>query len=199
MDLVQTESSLIQLLSQPWHWAFAGVMLTLVVFLMTWLGRRFGVSSSFETICTAAGAGSKVPYFDKSIKDDAWRVMFVIGAIIGGAISALFLSNPEPVLISSSTVEYLASIGISYPEVDATGRGLVPTAILNFSSVKGVLLAIGAGFLIGFGTRYGRGCTSGHAITGLAHLQLPSLITVIGFFIGGLLMTHLFLPFLLTL
>ena len=37
------------------------------------------------------------------------------------------------------------------------------------------------GFLIGFGTRWAGGCTSGHAISGLANLQLPSLVAVIGF------------------
>jgi uncharacterized membrane protein YedE/YeeE len=73
----------------------------------------------------------------------------------------------------------------------------MPTALLNFTSLKGILLAIGGGFLVGFGARYAGGCTSGHAITGLSHLQLPSLITVIGFFIGGLLMTHLIMPLFL--
>jgi uncharacterized membrane protein YedE/YeeE len=58
-----------------------------------------------------------------------------------------------------------------------------------------VLLVLG-GLLVGFGTRYAGGCTSGHAISGLSNLQLPSLIAVIGFFVGGLLMTHVFFPFL---
>jgi uncharacterized membrane protein YedE/YeeE len=60
------------------------------------------------------------------------------------------------------------------------------------------MLVVG-GFLVGFGTRYAGGCTSGHAISGLSDLQLPSLIAVIGFFIGGLLMTYVFLPFILAL
>jgi hypothetical protein len=75
--------------------------------------------------------------------------------------------------------------------------GYFPTAVFNFFSPKGIILGIVGGFLVGFGARYGGGCTSGHAITGLSHLQLPSLLTVIGFFIGGLLMTHLLLPILL--
>ena len=50
------------------------------------------------------------------------------------------------------------------------------------------------GLLVGFGARYAGGCTSGHAISGLSDLQLPSLIAVVGFFIGGLIMTHLLFP-----
>ena len=66
-----------------------------------------------------------------------------------------------------------------------------------FQSPKGIALLLLGGFLIGFGSRYAGGCTSGHAITGLSNLQLPSLKAVIGFFIGGLIMAHLLLPLLL--
>jgi uncharacterized membrane protein YedE/YeeE len=76
---------------------------------------------------------------------------------------------------------------------------LEPSAIFNWQfakTAKGLLIFLGGGFLIGFGTRYAGGCTSGHAISGLSNLQVPSLIAVIGFFIGGLIMTHLFFPFI---
>jgi uncharacterized membrane protein YedE/YeeE len=59
-----------------------------------------------------------------------------------------------------------------------------------------LILSIG-GFLVGFGARYAGGCTSGHAISGLSNLQLVSLYAVIGFFIGGLFMNHLLLPYIL--
>ena len=75
----------------------------------------------------------------------------------------------------------------------------MPTELFNFGNIKGVILAIIGGFLVGFGARYGDGCTSGHAISGLAHLQLPSLITVIGFMAGGFLMTNVIFPFLMSL
>jgi uncharacterized membrane protein YedE/YeeE len=52
------------------------------------------------------------------------------------------------------------------------------------------------GFLVGFGTRYAGGCTSGHAISGLSNLQFASLIATIGFFAGGLIATHLLYPLL---
>ena len=130
------------------------------------------------------------------LKDEFWRIAFVIGGLIGGYIATHFLQSPEAVSISEDTINYLSTLGIAYPESDAKGIGFVPTSILNYESLSGVLMAVGGGFLVGFGARYGDGCTSGHAISGLAHLQLPSLITVIGFFIGGLLMTHFIFPLL---
>ncbi|MEL7124505.1 MAG: YeeE/YedE thiosulfate transporter family protein [Bacteroidota bacterium] len=196
MDLLSTPIGFADFISQPWHWSISGVMIALIVFLMTWMGRKFGISTTFETVCSALGASRFTDFFKRDLKNDVWRVMFVLGAIIGGFISVTFLASPETVDISIETRNYLASVGVSYPEADHTGRGYVNTDLLNFNSVKGVLLALGGGFLIGFGTRYARGCTSGHAITGLSHLQKESLITVIGFFIGGLVMTHLILPFL---
>ena len=72
-----------------------------------------------------------------------------------------------------------------------------PGSIFNWNYLltgRGLLLFLGGGFLIGFGTRYAGGCTSGHAITGLSTLQLPSLIAVIGFFIGGLFSTFILFP-----
>jgi uncharacterized membrane protein YedE/YeeE len=190
-------NSILEYVSQPWHWAVSGTAIALTMALMIWMGRSFGVSTSFKAICAAAGAGKRFKFFDINLKDEFWRLSFVLGGLIGGFIAGNFLQSPEPVAISASTVEYLSTIGIQYPESDALGQGFVPTSIFNFSSLKGILLAIAGGFLVGFGARYGDGCTSGHAITGLANLQLPSLLTVIGFFIGGLLMTHLLFPLLM--
>lgn len=53
------------------------------------------------------------------------------------------------------------------------------------------------GFLVGFGTAYAGGCTSGHAIAGLADRQAASLLAVCGFFAGGLTCTYLVLPLVL--
>lgn len=191
--------SITEFISQPWHWAVSGAAIALTLVLLTGLGRSFGVSMTFKGACTIAGAGKKTPFFRMDLKEEYWRFAFVGGGLVGGIISALFLKSPDTVAISQSTIEYLSTIGIDYPESDAKGMGFVPTSLFNFSSIKGVILALAGGFLVGFGARYGDGCTSGHAISGLAHLQLPSLITVIGFFIGGLLMTHLLFPMLMSL
>lgn len=196
MNLAINSSSVVQFISQPWHWAVSGAMIALVLALMTWMGRSFGVSTTFKVFCSAAGAGKVSDFFKMDLKDEFWRIAFVIGGLIGGYIATHFLQSPEPVAISAETVNHLGSLGINYPEADARGLGFVPTSLVNYESLKGILIALGGGFLVGFGARYGDGCTSGHAISGLAHLQLPSLITVIGFFIGGLIMTHLLFPLL---
>ncbi len=77
---------------------------------------------------------------------------------------------------------------------ESAGKAYSPTEIFETMSVKNIALLFVGGLLIGFGTRYAGGCTSGHAISGLSDLQLPSLIAVIGFFIGGLLMVHVLFP-----
>ncbi len=186
----------IEWIRQPWHWAAGGAGIAAVVFLMTWMGRSFGISTSFKDICSLAGADKVNDFFKMDLKEEMWRLLFVLGIIIGSYMTSQWLRSPEPVAISQSTIDYLAGKGIAYPEADANDMGFFPTSFFNFSNLKGILLAIVGGFLVGFGSRYGGGCTSGHAITGLSHLQLPSLLTVVGFFIGGLIMVHFILPFL---
>jgi uncharacterized membrane protein YedE/YeeE len=187
---------LIEFISQPWHWAVSGTAIALTLFALTWLGRSFGLSTTFKSICTIAGAGKWYDFFKIDLKTETWRLLFAAGALLGGIITANFLASPEPVAISQSTIEHLQEWDIVYPTSVEEERGFVPTSVFNFNSIKGILLALLGGFLVGFGARYGDGCTSGHAISGLSHLQLPSLITVIGFFIGGLLMTWVFMPLL---
>jgi len=118
-------------------------------------------------------------------------LVFVSGAIIGGFVAHTFLVNENDLTIAASTIIDLEALNISF-----TG-GLAPAELFNWSSfltIKGFLVLVVGGFLVGFGTRWAGGCTSGHAISGLSDLQLPSLIAVIGFFIGGLVMTHLLFP-----
>ena len=199
MELVSNPQSLLDFISQPWHWSVSGAAIALVLVVLTWMGRSFGVSTTFKVACSAVGAGKRNPFFNMDIRDEYWRVASVAGGLVGGIIAANFLQSPGPVAISTSTIDYLAGVGINYPEADARGLGFVPTEVFSFASLKGMLMAVAGGFLVGFGARYGDGCTSGHAISGLAHLQLPSLITVIGFFLGGLTMAHFILPGLLGL
>ncbi len=194
--------SLIEFISQPWHWAVSGVMIVFVMYLLLWFGGEFGVSSNLRTMCAIGGAGKKHDFFNFNWKDQLWNLAFVGGAIIGGYIAVTFLASPEPVQIAESTQAYLQSVGIATPQTLSEGTGYVPAELFNLEAlltIKGFLLLVVGGFLVGFGTRWAGGCTSGHAISGLSNLQLPSLIAVIGFFIGGLLMTHVILPAILTL
>jgi len=193
---------IIEFISQPWHWSISGAMIAFVMFLLIYLGQRFGVSSSFKAMCSIGGAGSRFEYFNYDWKSHSWLLTFVIGSIIGGGIASTVFASPEPVTVSAATISDLAAIGIKAPQTNVEGAGFLPKEIFNFEtlmSLKGILVMVLGGFLIGFGTRWAGGCTSGHAITGLSNLQLPSLVAVVGFFIGGLVMTHLLFPFIFSL
>jgi len=190
--------TIIEWISQPWHWSISGVMIVLVMFLLLWFGGRFGVSSNLRTLCAIGGAGKQNSFFDFDWKSQIWNLVFIGGAVVGGYVASTFLASPEPVQISTATQTYLSTLGIQYPQTIAEGNGYVPMEIFQqpFSGLNLVLLILG-GFLVGFGTRYAGGCTSGHAISGLSNLQIPSLIAVVGFFIGGLIMAWGILPLLL--
>ncbi len=191
-----------EFISQPWHWSISGLMIALVMFLLIYTGKKFGVSSSFQAMCAIGGAGKIADYFKYDWKSHDWLLTFVIGAIIGGGLAVTFFASPEPVQISAATIADLTALGIQIPQTKAEGLGYIPQDIFNFEhlfTLSGFILMIVGGFLIGFGTRYAGGCTSGHAITGLSNLQLPSLVAVIGFFIGGLLSTFVLLPLILSL
>ena len=191
---------LVEFISQPWHWSVSGLMIAFVMFLLIYFGQKFGVSSSFETLCTIGGGGRFVDYFKVDWKQRDWLIVFVVGAVVGGAIGISLLGSEAPVQISQATVDDLQALGITTPTAVEQGRGFIPHDLMNFEnlgSVSGFILMVFGGFLIGFGTRYAGGCTSGHAITGLSNLQLPSLVAVVGFFIGGLITTFILFPLLL--
>jgi len=98
--------------------------------------------------------------------------------------------------LSEATVSALETFDIMQT------TAIVPTELFSFESlftIKGFIIMVVGGFLVGFGSRYAGGCTSGHAISGLSNLQWPSLVAVIGFFIGGLVMTWFILPYILKL
>ena len=186
---------MIEFISQPWPWYVAGPLIAFVMFLLLYFGRTFGVSSNLRTVCSIMGAGNFAEFFKIDIKSHRWNLVFVLGAVIGGFIAANYLTENEEILLNPDTVAYLKSIGFY-----SAGEQYLPNELFGpeqLKSVSGILILLVGGMLIGFGSRYAGGCTSGHAITGLSNLQLPSLIAVIGFFIGGLLVTHLIIPFIL--
>ncbi len=184
-----------------WHWSVSGLLIAGVMFALLYAGKEFGVSANLRTMCTIAGAGRVSDFFRIDWKAQRWNLLFITGAVIGGFLGVTLFGNPDPVQISSGTEAYLNGLGIAAPSSGLQGGGFVPRELFGLEQLSLAdfgLLALG-GFLIGFGTRWAGGCTSGHAISGLANLQLPSLIAVVGFFIGGLLMTWLILPSLLKL
>lgn len=182
------------LIKSPWPWYVAGPMIALVMTLMLIFGKRFGVSSTMRTICSIGGAARFSDFFNFNWKDQVWNLTFVFGALIGGYIASEFMIADRAIELSEKTTAALIQMGMSNP-----GQNYVPDIFRfdNLFTLQGLIFMVGGGFLVGFGTRYAGGCTSGHAISGLSNLQLPSLIAVIGFFIGGLLVTHFVIPFLI--
>lgn len=185
-----------ELLYKPWPWYVAGPVIGLSVPALLLLGnKKLGVSSTLRQIC-ASCVPANIPFLQYDWKKDSWNLFFVAGILLGGFVGGTLLANPEPVTISQSTVDLLSSQGIT------DVNGLLPAELFNWQallSMKGLLLMVGGGFMIGFGTRYARGCTSGHGILGLSALQWPSLVSTISFFLGGILFSHFVLPYILAL
>ncbi|MEX0769890.1 MAG: YeeE/YedE thiosulfate transporter family protein [Balneolaceae bacterium] len=183
------------ILYEPWPWYIAGPLIGLIVPVLLITGNKmFGISSSFRHLC-AACLPTKISFFRYDWKEEGgWNLTFVTGVVLGGFLAGYWFENPEPVAISGATVAALAEIGIT------SFDGLVPADLFNWQTLltpSGLIVMVVGGFLVGFGTRYASGCTSGHGITGLANLQVASLIAVIGFFIGGLITTYVLLPLIL--
>ena len=179
---------------QPWPWYVSGPLIAFIMFVLLFTGKNFGMSANLRTMCTIGGAGKWSNFFRFDWKSQRWNLVVVLGSVLGGYIAANFLSVNENIAISDATNQALIELGLS-----PASNSYLPAELFSLEALTNgswVLLALG-GLLVGFGARYAGGCTSGHAISGLSNLQLPSLIAVIGFFVGGLLMTHLLLPYLL--
>ena len=182
---------MIELIKQPWPWYASGAAIAFIMVLLLYFGKSFGFSSNLRTLCTIAGAGKTTKFFDFDWRTQKWNLLFLLGSIIGGYIAATFLKSDIPLQLSSATIADLQGLGIPFD------GGLNPSAIYNWEfalSAKGLAILLSGGLMLGFGSRYAGGCTSGHGISGLSNLQLPSLLAVIGFFVGGLIMTHLLFP-----
>lgn len=180
------------MLQSTWPWFVSGPALALIMAILILMGKRFGMSSNLDSLCSLAGAGKFVDYFKGNLKPVRWNLLVVLGSVLGGFLAAQYLSPNPAVEISTNSVERLNELGF-----ESAGSAYLPTELFAgeaLASPKTWAILLIAGFLVGFGTRYAGGCTSGHAISGLSNLQRSSLIAVIGFFIGGLIMVHLLFP-----
>lgn len=181
---------------QPWPWYIAGPLIGLTVPVLLIIGNRaFGISSSLRHIC-AACIPANIPFFNYEWKKEVWNLFFVSGILIGGFLAVHFLANPEPMKLNEHLVNELSAYGVT------NYSGLVPSDLFNWTALftlRGFILMVVGGFMVGFGTRYAGGCTSGHAIMGLSTLQWPSLVATCCFMAGGFLMANLILPFILKL
>ncbi len=184
---------MLELISEPWPWYVAGPLIGLVVPLLLWAGGEFGVSENLRHIC-AAVLPTRNDFFRYDWKATGlWNLTFALGIVLGGAVAATLLASPDPLVVSAATTADLEAMGLT------TFEGLAPAQVFSWeglATVPGFVMIVIGGLLVGFGARYAGGCTSGHAISGLANLQLPSLLAVLGFFAGGLLATWVILPLL---
>ena len=185
---------MIRLLSESWPWYIAGPLIGLFVPALLVAGNKvFGISSNLRHIC-AAIVPSKVEFFRYDWKDAGlWNLVFLLGVLLGG-FAASHIGSQHDIAISSATQATLSHLGLH----DLSG--IAPHEIFSWQAlftVRGLVSIVAGGFLVGFGTAFAGGCTSGHAISGLANVELPSLIAVFGFFSGGLAATYLILPYLL--
>lgn len=185
---------LIDWLSKPWPWYVAGPLIGLIVPLLLFIGNKtFGVSSSLRHIC-AACMPARIPFFQYNWKNEIWNLVFVAGIIAGAFIANRFFQDSSAISLNPALTIELERYGIS------DYRGLVPAELFSWSNLltlKGISLMVVGGFLVGFGTRYAGGCTSGHSIMGLSNLQLPSLIATLSFMTGGFIVANLIIPMLL--
>ncbi|MDN3203295.1 YeeE/YedE family protein [Algoriphagus sediminis] len=183
-------------LSQPWPWYVAGPMIGLTVPALLILGNKtFGISSSLRHVC-AMCVPAGIPFFTYNWKKEMWNLLFVLGVLIGGFVATNFLANPDSIIVSEATQADLKALGVT------DFGNLLPADIFsweNLFTAKGLLFFVIGGFLVGFGTRYAGGCTSGHAIMGISSLQWQSVLATVFFMIGGFLMTHVLLEPLMKL
>jgi uncharacterized membrane protein YedE/YeeE len=116
------------------------------------------------------------------------------GALIGLASWLLWWGLGRIAGISSITSEALTS-----PTHPDTWRwaflaGLIMGGCLLGQSLdmpslptRSMFLLIPAGLLVGFGTVWGSGCTSGHGVCGLGRLSVRSLVAVCTFMVTGMI------------
>jgi len=190
------DMSILEFIKEPWPWYVAGPLIGLIVPALLIMGNKsFGISANLRHIC-AACIPAKIPFFHYDWKKELWNLFFVLGILVGGFIAASLLTDQTPIAVNPSLKKELAAYGITHFD------SLVPIELFSWPqlfSVRGLTMMIGGGFFVGFGTRYAGGCTSGHAIMGIASLQWPSVIATCCFMLGGFLMTNLILPYILTL
>ncbi len=185
-----------QALTQPWPWWAAGIVIGLTVPALLILGNKhFGLSANLRHVC-AACFPSNVQFFRYDWKKEIWNFFFVLGMMAGAFFAAHWLASPEPIQVAPELVAELQQYGIT------DYSSLIPAQLISWESLfslRGFIMMVVGGFLVGFGARYAGGCTSGHAIMGLSDLQVPSLIATIFFMVGGFFAANLLLPVILSL
>ncbi len=142
----------------------------------TWLISKepIGCSTSFariagiiEKIFRGKKASQRL-YYQEFKPELDWQIMLVIGIVIGALVSSLISGD--------FTWQWIPSVwGLNI------GNNIAVRLLVGFAG----------GVLLGFGSRWADGCTSGHGISGTMQLAVSSWISAICFFIGGILVAQL--------
>lgn len=181
---------------QPWPWYVAGPLIGLIIPTLLLLGNKsFGISSSLRHVC-AACIPANIKFFKYDWKKEIWNLFFVLGIGVGGFLTMQLVPNNGVINLNPKLINELATYGIT------DYSNLVPMQLFSWENIftlKGIIMIVAGGFLVGFGARYAGGCTSGHAIMGISNLQWPSVIATCCFMTGGFLMANIILPIILTL
>lgn len=184
------------MITQPWPWWLAGIIIGLTVPALLVLGNKhFGISANLRHAC-AACFPSNIKFFKYDWRKEIWNFFFIGGIIIGAFIAVQFMDNGQPVQVAPELMIELKAYGIT------DNSSFLPRELFGVESlftVRGLVMLVLGGFLVGFGARYAGGCTSGHSIMGLSDLQWPSLVATISFMAGGFIMANLVLPYILKL
>ena len=187
---------MLEFINEPWPWYISGPLIGLMVPALLLVGnKRFGISSSLRHIC-AACIPTRIPFFKYDWRKESWNLFLVFGVLIGAFLAAYFFRDPTQSSISAATISEMQQFGVN------DYHSIIPSEIFNWDqllSARGLIMMVGGGFLVGFGTRYAGGCTSGHSIMGISNLQWPSMVATACFMIGGIIMANYILPFILQL
>jgi hypothetical protein len=183
-------------LSSSWPWWVAGPLIGLTVPLLHWIGgHQFGLSANLRHLCAiclpARGAFFRYDWRSEGL----WNLILAAGIVLGGFVGHRLLSDPSrQIEVAPETAATLAELGLE--------RGPVaPERLVSWralATLPGFLSLVVGGFAVGFGARWAGGCTSGHAISGLAAFEVASLLAVLGFFAGGLFVAWWLLPAVLS-
>ena len=179
-----TMPSLLAPLARPWPWYVAGPLIGLYVPVLLLAGNRmFGISANLRHACAVVLPG-RVSFFRYDWRSaGAWNLTFALGIVLGGALAAMFLDTGAAVNLSAAARASIAALGVH----DMTG--LMPAELFNWAALwtwRGLVMMVGGGFLVGFGTAYAGGCTSGEIATELfistrtAEHHISNIYTKIG-------------------
>jgi uncharacterized protein len=181
----------------PWPWYVSGPLLGLMVPILLLLGNKnFGISSTFRHMCAAALPVRAEYFTSDNWRAGLWNLVLALGVIVGAVVAVVFLGGDRAPAVTPAAVELFASWDVAAP------AALQPAEIYGVPgafSLRALVSLVAGGFLVGFGTRYANGCTSGHAIMGLSLLNVGSLVATLGFFAGGVIVSNFVVPWVMSL